>query len=142
MPLLGLGRSVAFASDHVSPPSVDSDRQMKPIVRVDRHSAMMAPFAVCNSVGWMMPCGLPGTWIGPCRVHVLPSSVERSTHEHQARWLSTEVGARIVPLISIGLFLIGPSSPAGRISDLPQFLPTSSDRFTKPDQVIGLGPAL
>src|SRR5262245_51630167 len=101
MPLPGLGRLVSLPADQVSPPSVDHDSTIAPMPR-ERFSARMWPLLVTNSVGWMTPCGLPGTAMGPWRVQLLPSSVERSTHEHQVRWLSTDDGARMVPFTSIG----------------------------------------
>src|SRR4051794_12428751 len=83
MPLLGLGSSVGFASDQVLPPSADSAWQTKPRPR-DRHRATTVLSFRSNSVGWISPCGLSGTAIGPCRCHVLPPSVDRSAQAAHA----------------------------------------------------------
>ena len=123
VPHLDVGRAAA----QVSPPSRDSAWQTKPMPR-ERHRATTRRSAVSNRVGWIRPYGLPGTWIGPHRRQVLPSSAERSTQPAQARWLSTDVPARMVPFASwIGLARTGPKNPAGSISGFDHVFPESAD---------------
>src|SRR5437867_3232511 len=60
MPLFGFGNTVGFAGDQVSPPSLDSVWQIKPMPRA-RHSARIDLSFRSNKLGCMMPCGWLGT---------------------------------------------------------------------------------
>src|SRR5437016_1423670 len=51
MPLLGFDNSVGLASVQVSPPSVDSERQMKPMLRARHRATIVFLSAVSRSVG-------------------------------------------------------------------------------------------
>src|SRR5439155_9926571 len=108
-----------------------------------RIGATNPPSFFGSRVGWTTRHTLPPRGLGPELCPSLPASVECSTQAHQARWLSTEVPARMVPSGRwTGLFLIGPSRPAGRASASDQVLPPSAERRVKAVQLIGLGPAL
>src|SRR5262249_55402658 len=110
----GFGRSaISAAGDQVRPLSrlVEPHTCPRPRLRIKANSE---PSRKRQRLGWITPNEFFGWEIGPGFVPVRQPSTLRSAQPAQFLYDSTEVGERTVPSGSeIGLFLIGPSRPAG-----------------------------
>src|SRR5258708_38431676 len=105
-----------------------------------RQTICRSPFLYCRMLGWIALNVVP-SFKSVDFVQVLPQSFVYSKWAFHP-FFSVLEGHTSVPLISKGLFLMGPRKPGGNASRGLQLLPLSFERIIQPVQPATLGPIL
>src|ERR1017187_306326 len=138
MPEFRFGKPTASNALHFFPPSLDHVVAITPL-RV-RQRACNRPSRWKSTLGWMASNLFPLS-TGPMISQVLPESrvSSKCTCQPAASPSVLEGHSHVPSASSTGLFLIGPSTPAGNRTGFVQLFPPSAEVIIIPHQVVGEG---